>query len=364
MSLASQLTRKATRVATQEGASKVAVRTGKEVSAKVVKPVVTTATRDAIVITAKKTENTAFTKAVAGIEARVNAEKALQKAGNPAKLHLQAHNESIFKAQANAKGTVVMYHGFTAGPWQYREMADKFYKEGYNVYVPRLPGHGLMKPNGQITGEGFISAANRAGYDDFIASRYQEAAALGAPVFTVGLSGGANLALRTAEKFPEVKGAFAMAPFLGPDGGGGTLFRVLSVLDKGTFGLLGRILDLIPKGKNGLADAANRMPHTQPSFGAALAMQQVGDNVAKINAPVQIVSTAGDKLSGVSWNKPLFERIGGASENGWYHFSADEKVQHAMLSREQNKVTWSVDKLNEMALEFVAKGKRVMRLPQ
>src|SRR5688500_7488953 len=91
--------------------------------------------------------------AVARLERRIAAEKSLQSASAKGKVRLQAHAESVFLHTPNAKGTVMLCHGFTAGPWQYEELAKRLQKEGYNVYAPRMPGHGFARPDGQITGE-------------------------------------------------------------------------------------------------------------------------------------------------------------------------------------------------------------------
>lgn len=298
------------------------------------------------------------------IEKRLAAEKTLQSASSKAKVRLQAHAESLFLRRTDAKGTVMLFHGFTAGPWQYEKLAKKLHAEGYNVYVPRMPGHGFMKPDGQITGDYFISAAKRHKYDEFVKARFAEAEALGAPVWVAGLSGGANVALRTAELYPQVKGVFDMAPFLGADGALSWVFKILAGLDKLTFGAFGRLLDRVPKGKNGLANAANAMPHNQPSYGAALAMRDVGVKIKDVKAPIQFVTTEGDKLAGEGFVRKYFERTGGAKENGWFHFEREAGVPHAMIDRRQNTAPGAVDQLESMLLEFLATGKPVMKAPR
>jgi esterase/lipase len=307
---------------------------------------------------------TSYKQAVDRLQKRMESERAQELPSAEAKFRLQAHDESIFKAQpyGKAKGTVVMFHGYTAGPWQYQELSDKLYKEGYNVWAPLLPGHGVYKAGGAITNEKFIHAADRQRYDVYVDARYREAAALGAPVYTLGLSGGSNVALRTAERHPEVKGVFAMAPFLGPNHPGSYLFSTLAFLDKITFGLFGRFMDLIPEARNGMADMNSVTPHNETTFGEALAIEQLGANIKDIKAPVQFITTANDGCSGTEKVGPLFERIGGASKNGWFHFSADRGVPHPMVSRLQDKAPGAVDQIDQMVLDFVA-GQRTMRRP-
>jgi esterase/lipase len=313
---------------------------------------------------ARLVDAASYRQAVERLQKRVDGERAQELPSTHAKFRIQANDASLFMAQpnANAKGTVVMFHGYTAGPWQYQELADKLFKDGYNVYAPLLPGHGVYKAGGQITNEKFIHAADRQRYDVYVDARYREAAALGAPVYTLGLSGGSNVALRTAERHPEVKGVFAMAPFLGPNHPGSYLFSTLAFLDKVTFGLFGRLMDVIPEQRNGMADMNSLTPHNETTFGEALAIEQLGANIKDIKAPVQFVTTANDGCSGTEKVGPLFERVGGASKNGWFHFSADRGVPHPMVSRLQDKAPGAVDQINQMVMDFVH-GQRTMRRP-
>ncbi len=39
--------------------------------------------------------------------------------------------------------SVVFFHGLTNSPQQFRQLAEMAYELGYNVYVPRLPRHGM-----------------------------------------------------------------------------------------------------------------------------------------------------------------------------------------------------------------------------
>lgn len=63
----------------------------------------------------------------------------LQETPNSHGLHLRQNAESLFLPHKDAKGTLVLYHGYTGGPWQYREMAEDLHQSGYNIYVPRMP---------------------------------------------------------------------------------------------------------------------------------------------------------------------------------------------------------------------------------
>lgn len=248
-----------------------------------------------------------------------------------------------------AKGTVVMLHGFTAGSYQYREMADEFHREGYNVYVPRLPGHGVKElSSGKTTGKLVPGSTQDQQWHEFSDEVFADAQSLGDPVYAVGLSGGANLALNMAKRNPEVKGVVAMAPYVGADAPSGWLFSGLSALDTISFGLLGRALDKIRL-------PANKVPSkpTPPTAGQALTLYQVGARAQDIEAPTQLVSTQGDRLSGRHKNEKLFGKLGGSEENGWFHFPNKGEVPHAMVSRLENSNEASVKQVEEITMRFI-----------
>ncbi|MBM3268798.1 MAG: alpha/beta fold hydrolase [Candidatus Sericytochromatia bacterium] len=294
---------------------------------------------------------------------RVEADKALQGAADSAGLRLRKNYGAFFLPfrGGKAKGTVVMFHGYTAGPWQYGEMAARFNKAGYHVYAPRLPGHGFMNDaTGRATGERVLKMGQERVYEQFVKDVYADASSLGAPVFALGLSGGGNAALKMAELTP-VKRVVAMAPFLGSNFPMRLVASTLDLLDRLTFGLFGRLLNRIPKGRNKLASLDIAHPHTQGSIGQVLAMRRVGTSVRKLEAPVQFITTAGDVLSATGPVGRLFKRSGGAgSGNGWFHFGADAKVPHAMVSRSQNKAPGAVDKIEQIALDFISRGKATL----
>ena len=270
-----------------------------------------------------------------------------------ARRELQPGTETLFVPCDEAKGTVVMFHGYTAGPWQYKEMAARFHDAGYNVLAPRMPGHGCVDAEGVPTGDYVPNTGTQQQWDDFIDQSFQLAAGLGAPVWALGLSGGANVALRMGERHPEVKGVGAMAPYLGGNLPSGLPFRVTDVIDTMTFGLFGRILDLIPYHKN-VVVPDDPTPHTQSSLGAAKVMRHVGADVEGLSQPVQLITTAGDKLSG-TWKVGALARR--CDEVGWYKFAASEGVPHAMVSATENPVAESVEKVTSLLLNFVESGK-------
>jgi esterase/lipase len=304
-----------------------------------------------------------FKAGVARIEATLGREAKLAAGTDPSGLMLKPNYGSIFMPQPSgkARGTVVLYHGYTAGPWQYQEMADKFFKAGYNVYAPRIVGHGLMTPDGETSTRELPKASERDAYYRFVDDRLEEAKGLGAPVYTIGLSGGGALALATAERHPsDVKGVVAMAPYMGPDKIAGKAAPVLAFLDRLTFGGLSELLSHVNFGKKD-ALPNNETPHTQGSLGQAWAMRSIGYSLKAIPVPTQFFTTEGDFLSGANKVGALIDRSGGGDKHGWYHFPESEHVPHAMLDRRENPVGAAVDAIDRIALDFVETGHQVDR---
>ena len=83
-------------------------------------------------------------------------------------------------------------------------------------------------------------------YTEFADRVYGEAASIGLPVHTIGLSGGGAVALDIAGRH-EVASSMLYDPFLSPgDATADSLMSVFKWLDLFTFGLASRILRLLP----------------------------------------------------------------------------------------------------------------------
>lgn len=283
-------------------------------------------------------------------------------------LTLRENYGSIFRTQSNpdeAKGTVVMFHGYTAGPYQYAELSDRFFAAGYNVYSPLMPGHGYMNDEKMGTGINLPKANELERYENFVNTSYAKAASLGAPISVVGLSGGGNLAIRMAEKYPDLHRVVAMAPYVGPnkDDKEGIFASALVSLNKLTLGAVGHVMDRFPYNENELEDPSDDTPHTQGSLSQAQAMFTFGANVQKVIVPTQFFTTQGDQLSGTKTVEALYEKSGGAAaKHGIVDFTSTEQVPHAMLSPLENKAPNNqVQNLHEMTFEVIDSNKMFYR---
>lgn len=91
---------------------------------------------------------------------------------------------------------VLFCHGFTGSPWSLLEWAKATADAGYRVSLPRLPGHGTSWQELNVTGwRDWYGAVEHALFDLHANCD---------TVFVTGLSMGCALALRLAEKHPDM----------------------------------------------------------------------------------------------------------------------------------------------------------------
>lgn len=104
---------------------------------------------------------------------------------------------------------VVLLHGITNSPLQFDSLAELFYRENDNVYVPRLPQHaergGDAAALARITAEALRNAA-----DDAV----DIARGLGDSVIVIGLSGGGTMALWIGQFRGDVRRVVIIAPLV------------------------------------------------------------------------------------------------------------------------------------------------------
>ncbi len=283
-----------------------------------------------------------------------------------ARLPLQKGSETrLYLHEGPApRGVLVMYHGFSAGTWQFDLLAKQAYEAGYDVVVPRLPGHGLRDAKGVEDPSQLPKAADWKRYQAFAEQTYQLSAGLGGPVSVLGLSVGANVALDVAEHHPEIQRVVAYAPFLRPPGFAGKVIGAVQVLDKVTFGLAGRLLDFVPWGwgKECEAETAagTRPGHAKFPLGTIYAATQLGSKLIadgpKARAPIQFFVTDVDDAADNATIRKLHDRAGGDPRNGWYRFTTPEGIPHPMVHPQEDKGKGHTPLLYAETMKFLASG--------
>jgi carboxylesterase len=102
---------------------------------------------------------------------------------------------------------LVLIHGITNSPRQFRELAEQFHARGYNVIVPRLPLHGLRAGNVDV-----LRALTAAKLRDYADASADVAHGLGDTVLVMGLSTGGIVAAWMAHHRPDVTRIVVIAP--------------------------------------------------------------------------------------------------------------------------------------------------------
>jgi carboxylesterase len=108
------------------------------------------------------------------------------------------------------KRSVVLFHGLTNCPEQFRELGHTFYELGYNVLIPRLPRHGLADRRVEN-----LTPLKAEELRDCADASVDIACGLGEKVYVAGLSGGGTMAAWVAQNRSEVARVLLIAPAMG-----------------------------------------------------------------------------------------------------------------------------------------------------
>lgn len=105
---------------------------------------------------------------------------------------------------------ILLLHGFTASPYQFRQLGEAFFELGYNVLIPRAPYHGLADP--RTTQFVHLTASQLLGY---LNESLDILFGLGEEVTVAGLSMGGVLAAWAAQNRSGIELAAPIAPAFG-----------------------------------------------------------------------------------------------------------------------------------------------------
>jgi|GEM_PF-945813 len=272
-----------------------------------------------------------------------------------------------------ARGMVTLLHGFSAGTWQYEEYAQRFAAKGYDVYVPRLEGHGHARADGTGDVSKIPSSEEThrwSSYADGLADRVREARG---PVHVVGLSGGGAVAMNLAARFPDaVASSTLLDPFLGPSNDQAKkIFGASEVIDRFTLGQGSRLLGLLPAhfktarrdlekwGREGHFDFNAGHLAALSGFGASSvqAVAQAGTRTARL----QVITTSAENVVDRERIARSVHAAGGLARHGFFDFPATEKVPHAMVSRREMAAAGHdpaiADRVFDMVFRFIDEGK-------
>ncbi len=106
--------------------------------------------------------------------------------------------------------TLLCFHGYTKSPNQFIELAYEIFKTGVNVWVPRLPHHGLDDKRSDEQQE--LSPSD---LKSFVARNVDIIKGLGLKPTVLGISGGGVLAAWSASRYPGIDHTISLSPVLG-----------------------------------------------------------------------------------------------------------------------------------------------------
>jgi pimeloyl-ACP methyl ester carboxylesterase len=109
-----------------------------------------------------------------------------------------------------AENVIVFLHGFTSCPDQFRQLGEEYFQLGYNVFIPRLPRHGIKDKLGNP-----LKGLNAEELAQFASQAVDIAQGLGDRVIVAGLSGGGSMTTWLSQVRDDVDLAVPIAPFLG-----------------------------------------------------------------------------------------------------------------------------------------------------
>lgn len=124
-----------------------------------------------------------------------------------------ARDVCITKLYDHGKQTehvIILIHGFTNCPEQFNELGKQYFEAGNNVFIPRMPYHGLSDRLSDALVN--LTAENLAAFGDNVINI---AHGLGKKITVMGISGSATLVTWLAQNRADIDFAFAIAPLFG-----------------------------------------------------------------------------------------------------------------------------------------------------
>ncbi len=230
---------------------------------------------------------------------------------------------SLLLIQPQPTGKVaLLFHGFTAAPYQFGMIAQLLYASGYTVLVPLMPGHGC---SGEFSAAKPTPLPTEAKpYKEFALEWFKQAQAIdpSAKITLGGLSGGASLAGWLAiEKSGQCDRAILYAPY---------------------FGNSRFVLDLIINKSQNYRTWMSEPNPAYPGYNgfqtqALKVFLTIGEEVLarsknEPTPPMFTISTGCDIAVNNNDHETFFNNIVGRQPLSWYYcFDRDLNIPHTML---------------------------------
>jgi len=273
---------------------------------------------------------------------------------------IQKGCEPFFKKAQTAarRGTVLLFHGYTACPQQYEGLSEALAQKGYNVYVPLLPGHGRpflnAHPNTR-SGKGDDISLMPGQYElarYYAFSEHMSQLLMPEPRERIvgGLSLGASLAVHSLHRFPDLaQRGFLISP-------------LFDIATPGRY-LVPLLAPLLPYQRISWGESCEderrrgRAGYCEFNLTHVSAVQKLGKamsaKLSEVKQPVQIVGTEQDSAAS---NPAIAEAHHRLPQSHACFFQ--EGVSHSMLSPQDNPTRdmfW-LPALTSQLLRFVTTG--------
>lgn len=115
----------------------------------------------------------------------------------------------VFDHGRATRRSTLLFHGLSASPRQFIEVAKSLHARGHNVFVPRLPRHGYVDRMSEALAQMSVHQLKACAEDSL-----QIARGMGEHVYVAGFSLGGLLAAYLGQ-FHHVQRIVAVAPFMG-----------------------------------------------------------------------------------------------------------------------------------------------------
>ena len=116
----------------------------------------------------------------------------------------------LFDHGTQTESVIVLLHGFTNCPEQFNKLGKQYFEAGFNVFIPRMPYHGLTD---RLTNElAKLRAEDLCVFGDMVVDI---AHGLGKKVTVMGISGGGNVTAWLAQNRTDLDSAFPISALFG-----------------------------------------------------------------------------------------------------------------------------------------------------
>lgn len=236
-------------------------------------------------------------------------------------------------AGSRTETCVVIFHGYTSVPRQFRLIAQGYRDAGCNVWVPRLPYHG----NTDRLTEDF-SKLTATGLRDFADDQIDIASGLGENVVVIGFSGGGSLATWSAVERDEVAQTILISPLLHPQGyeewQDRPLVRALRLLPFDVYNWWN------PKVKDSDIKGYNYPRFSLKGIAALLSLShwtdsRMDDEKYPADDPVLLIRNNGDQRLDSAFNERFVKRLAAPDDLTVYRIPASAGLLHNFISPEE-----------------------------